>query len=223
MWTEQDDKELEYGTWHVFDAKSCRAEEQKIRPPKEVDERWPRWAEGRPTKFLRICGSEPFYRNKVDHRYTTIVVSMELDWNPARTLPALKQNYRLLPSDNTWAWSGVYRIFSPDVVIDRCCGKDPTGTLYVGRAGTRGRGWSILRTRVMSIATREHHAIKNWCDGRANNRFPWHSLSVEWAVTGQRMDYKGDREPEAILAEKWLLASYNDSYGEYPPWNQRGH
>ena len=132
-------------------------------------------------------------------------------------LSSLEKNKRFLPHSYTDEWSGVYRIFSPNTPIDRCCGKDPTGTLYIGLAGSRVRKWSILRTRISSILTGEHHAIKNRSD-LSRQRFPWGSLAVEWAYTGERKNYKGEFVAEAILAEGWLLACYKDLYGEYPPW-----
>jgi hypothetical protein len=52
--------------------------------------------------------------------------------------------------------------------------------------------------------------------------FPWQSLAVQWAYMGERTDYKGDSVPAALLGETWLLACYHDSFGEYPPWNQKG-
>jgi hypothetical protein len=39
---------------------------------------------------------------------------------------------------------------------------------------------------------------------------------------GQRKNYKGEAESAAILDETWLLDCYYDSFGEYPPWNQKG-
>jgi len=46
-------------------------------------------------------------------------------------------------------------------------------------------------------------------------KFPWDSLAVEWAfTTGDIADHKGERLPAAIIAEGFLLNSYNDSYGE---------
>jgi hypothetical protein len=138
-------------------------------------------------------------------------------------LSPLDGNFHLLPGNYKSEWSGVYRIFSPNTDIDRCCGKDPTGTLYVGMAGTRGGNWSILRTRIAAIAKRDHHTTENWAFSNVSRqKFPWETLAVEWAYTGSRPDHKGESVPAAILAERWLLGSYNDSFGEFPPWNQRG-
>lgn len=53
-------------------------------------------------------------------------------------------------------------------------------------------------------------------------KFPRESIAIEWAFTGNRVDYTGKSVPNVLLAEGWLLSSYNDSFGEYPPWNQKG-
>jgi hypothetical protein len=100
--------------------------------------------------------------------------------------------------------------------------EDPTGTLYVGLAGSRGRNWSILRTRIQSILKQNHHAIENWrYTDLMYEKYPWGSLAVEWAYTGKRLNYKGETVPEAIMAEGMLLSCYKDSYGELPPLNEK--
>ena len=222
MWTDEDDKvdeEIKYGKWYRYTAKTTLAEEYKVHPPVI----WPHWSEGVPTKLRRKLGSDPFVHGTVHHRYVAYYVSVEFDWNAPVKLSLSENNYRSLPRNYRSELSGVYRIFSPNTTIDRSCGKDPTGTLYLGQAGSRGRSWSILRTRIMSIVKRGHHAISNWSYNKiAQQKFPWDSLAVQWAFTGKILDLKGESSAEALLAETWLLACYNDSYGEYPPWNQKG-
>jgi hypothetical protein len=106
--------------------------------------------------------------------------------------------------------------------IDRLCGKDPTGTLYLGRAGSE-RGWSILRTRLMQVAKREHHATQCWGDNeQVRRKYPWETVAVDWTYTPHRLNDKGDSVPGSRMAEQWLLWCYNDSFGEYPPLNQEG-
>jgi hypothetical protein len=115
-----------------------------------------------------------------------------------------------------------HRIFSPNTIIDRSCGKDPTGTLYLGLAGSGRKNWSILRNRINSIVKQKHHVFNHYqASELVRQKFPWASLSVEWAFTGKILDHKGDPEAEAMRAERFLLNSYNDSFGEYPPWNIR--
>ena len=116
----------------------------------------------------------------------------------------------------------VYRIFLPGTAIDRLCGKDPTGTLYLGLAGTGKKSWSILRNRVLCAAKGEHHAIRQWeWNDAIRKTFPQTSMTVEWAYTGMRQNYLGDAIHEAAIAESWLLLCYRDSFGEFPPLNER--
>jgi hypothetical protein len=126
-------------------------------------------------------------------------------------------NTGYLPSHS----SGVYRIFVPNVTIDRCCGKDPTGTIYIGRAGNGSKNWSTLHTRIKSIITQDHHAIRN--RGRAQlDQYPLKDMAVEWAYTNdQRVNRVGKPFVESVIGEYWLLTCYKDSFGELPPLNER--
>lgn len=222
VWTEDDDEEVEYGKWYDFDGSTFVTEDNKVRPDHQKKDVWPHWNEGRPTFVCGKLGSPVFYHHGVRHRYREYYAAVEFRWNAPRMLSAIRSNYGLLPRTVSREWSGVYRIFCPGRTIDRSCGKDPTGTLYVGRAGGEGKNWSILRTRIMAIVKREHHATNRWAVSDVlQQRFPWDSLAIEWAYTGTRTNYDGKPIPEARLAETWLLRSYDDSFGELPPWNQR--
>jgi hypothetical protein len=223
VWTEEDDVEIEYGKWHQFDAKTCLAEEHKVRPREANDDIWPHWSEGRPTFLRRNFYSDSFYNGRVHHRSRECYASLELKWSPAHALSFLRKNYRFLPGTHSREWSGVYRVFSPHTIIDRFCGKDPTGTLYLGLAGTGEMNWSILRNRIQSVVKKEHHATQNWMSSELiSQKYPWESLHIEWAFTGERKNGKGELVPAATRAEGWLLWCYNDSYGEFPPLNQKG-
>ncbi|MBN8980533.1 MAG: hypothetical protein J0I29_04525 [Rhizobiales bacterium] len=225
MPTGDDEEEIEYGKLYVFTPESESKEVADSLQQRTPGDIWPNWSEGVPTKLRRKVGSPAFFKDGVSYEYREYYETVELEWNLSRKLFVLRDNYNLLPSHKHRSqWSGVYRIFCPETTIDRFCGKDPTGTLYLGRAGNGGRNWSILRTRLMAIANKEHHATSHWFGfpNHVQEKFPWNSLAVEWAFTGQRMDHKGEPQHAAILAETWLLASYNDSYGEYPPLNQKG-
>lgn len=81
----------------------------------------------RPDDAAPQVGSPPFYLGKVHHRYREYFVTVEYRWNPSHTLVFLSKNYRWLPRTYSSEWSGVYRVFCPDTIIDRSCGKDPTG------------------------------------------------------------------------------------------------
>jgi hypothetical protein len=218
VWTEEDEEEIEYGKLYSYTAKDTLAEEYKIHSPR--GDIWPHWSDGVPIKLSRQLGSPPFSLGKVSHRYRSYYATVELDWSGVYTLSELRRSSskRLLPYHS----GGVYRLFAPDTCIDSSCGKDPTGTLYLGCAGTK-RNWSNLRTRIKSLVSGDHHAISNAHYNKAIKKtFARRSLAVQWAYTGERTSYKGEAEPAALLAEAWLLACYNDSFGEYPPWNQKG-
>jgi hypothetical protein len=223
IWTDQDDAEIGYGEEVSLDASSFLAEIKKVYPPRQADEIWPRWSEGVPTEFRRQVWGDWFSSGVARHRPITFSLTLDLEWNGPYSLDQLKDKPRYLPADYTSQWSGVYRIFARDTAIDRCCGTDHTGTLYVGCAASRGRNWSILRTRIQSILNGAHHAMAKWSfSDLLRQKFPRESLAIEWAYTGMRVDYTGKSVPNVLLAEGWLLSSYNDSYGEYPPWNQKG-
>ena len=184
---------------------------------------WPHWRNGVPTKFYRKVLGKGYFKDGNFQSDVQYYVPLELTWNTPQLLSALEKDKYLPPGTYTSEWSGVYRVFCTNAAIDRCCGKDETSTLYIGMAGAGKRKWSILRDRIRSIAKGRHQALSNcWSvNDVAQQKFPWASLSVEWAFTGDRMDHKGERVPAAIIAEGFLLNTYNDSYREYPPWNIR--
>jgi hypothetical protein len=213
VWTELDDKEIRYGRWHSYTAENVLAEENKVHPPKPTEEIWPHWSEGTPTKLLLKVYSPMFSRKGVRHWPCEYYASLELKWNGIYMLSHLKENTQLLPGNYTAEeWSGVYRLFAPDKTIDRSCGKDPTGTLYIGCAGTGDGKWSCLHTRILSLVWQDHHAMQNRND-LIRQSYPWESLAVEWAyINGETFNHKGEPLPEPIRAERWLLSCYKDSY-----------
>jgi hypothetical protein len=220
MRIESDDEEIKYGEWNDYNAIEALAEAKKLTPG--VKQIWPHWRDGVPTDFhIEVLG-EAFFKNGNHHKEIHYFVPLQLVWNRSQLLSALYKNKHLLPGTDASEWSGVYRVFCKNTAIDRSCGRDQTGTLYIGMAGTGKQKWSILRTRIKDIIEQRHQAFTLW---RVNDmvwrKFPWESLAVEWAFTGDRTDHKGERVPAAVIAEGFLLGSYNDSYGEYPPWNQR--
>src|SRR6266852_4770834 len=80
VWTEEDDEEIEYGKWRFYDAKSCLAEEQKIHPPKTIDDIWPHWDEGVPTNLRKTFYTSSFFKGRVYHRARQCYASLELKW-----------------------------------------------------------------------------------------------------------------------------------------------
>lgn len=219
--TDEDDDELEYGKEYAYTAEAALEEARKLLVPLSDSDIWPGWEHGVPRLLRRTLWSEQFQLGKVFHKHRLIQMSVKLTWSRARLLSELRENYGLLPSTKySSQWYGVYRVFVRGVAIGRFCGTDPSGTIYIGRAGSK-RGWSILRTRLMQLAKREHHVTNSWDYHEARSQmFPWSSLWVDWAYTEAVADYKGDRIIGAPRAERWLLDSYNDRFGEYPPLNQ---
>lgn len=219
---EDDEEEFEYGKEYVHTADAALEEARNLAPPGEEDI-WPGWVDGPPTMLRRTVWSPRFHVGKVSHDHRPMRVTLEFTWRKARLLSELSKNYGLLPSARySSEWYGVYRVFVPGATIGRFCETDNSGTIYIGRAGSK-RGWSILRTRLMQLAKREHHVTNGWDyhDAR-HQRYPWSSLSVDWAYTEHWLDHTGDKIIGAARAERWLLDSYNDRFGEYPPLNQEG-
>jgi hypothetical protein len=212
----EDDDEIEYGKLYVHDLK-----DSGLHRPTAREDIWPLWSDGVPTRLRLTAFTPAFWRDKVHHKARPTQLSLELRWSTSQLLSVLSENKHLLPSGKfSNEWNGVYRLFLPDTTIDRFCGKDPTGTLYLGRAGSK-RGWSILRTRIQAIARGTHHATRSYSD-LVRRKYSWDSLAVDWAYTGDILNYEGETVPGAKRAESWLLSCYNDSFGEYPPMNQEG-
>jgi hypothetical protein len=216
----EDDEEIEYGKWYVHTADTALAEANKLCPVDEEGNIWPHWGEGRPTKLRRLVMEPQFTLGNVSYQDRYFYETVEYLWSGTYLLSVLKDKYHLLPSARYKSqWSGVYRIFSPNTNIGRSCGQDSTGTLYVGKAGTAVKNWSILRNRIQAIVNERHHATNNW-NHPIRQRFPWSSLAIEWAYTGEKL-HQGKPIPEAGIAESFLLLSYRDSFGELPPWNEK--
>jgi hypothetical protein len=217
-----DEGEAAYGVWREYSINDELEAERKEHPVEPFPDIWPCWLEGRPTKFRHTYRWEPFKLGQVSHKLHERTESLELAWQPSVSLSLIAKHQKaLLPPNYTYAWSGVYRIFRPETEIPRFLGRDPTGTLYVGKAGT-GRGWSTLRTRVREAALRDHHVTRNWSfDNELSSLHPWEALYIEWAYTGTRLDTDGKETKWASLAEAWLLNTYKNSFGEYPPLNER--
>lgn len=218
----QEEKEPAYGEWHSFTPQQMAAED-KLHPadPGEVIE--PSWEESVPRRMRRLCGSPEFSKDGVDHRYRPYYRTVELDWTFGHSLAVLRDKPIYLPSSKySSQWSGVYRVYAQNTTINRLCGNDATGTLYIGCGGTGRRNWSILRSRIKAIIDRDHHGLSNWnVIDKVQQKFPWDLLAVQWAYTGRSRDHKGDDVAEAEFAEAFLLGSYNEAFGELPPWNLR--
>jgi hypothetical protein len=152
--------------------------EQDEHPPEQAKDIWPHWSEGVPTK---LSGNPR---------------SLELSWSSAYTLSLLKKKKNLLPGTHWSEWSGVSRIFLLNTTIDRFCGKDPTGTLYLGRVGSGAKSWSILRNRIMAIVKGDHHA-KDFRDV-FKQKYSHEALAVEWAYAKDNQGHYDNRGPRVV-------------------------
>jgi len=122
------------------------------------------------------------------------------------------------------ARKGVYRLVglaeagvSKPAVIDRICGRDETGTLYIGAEGknfaVRSRLTKLVRSlkepRSGNVFNSEHHVgLFLRRNSLLNERFPRSKLGIEWCY-----------DPDPYIAEGNLLVSYISSFGESPPLN----
>ena len=222
MSTELQDTDENYGSWEYSIADALE-EEKRLNPREKLPEVWPDWTEGVPKNFRRWIEVARRKRGIVTYHPTSMAFDATLEWGKARKLSEVRKNYSWLPSTHWSEWAGVYRIFVADRKIGRLLGLDETGTLYVGMAGQGPSSWSIMRSRLMSAAKRNHHVTERWWyDHTLSQAIPWNSVQIEWAYTRPFVDYLGDEWPVARRAESWLLRSYRDSYGEYPPMNEKG-
>jgi hypothetical protein len=116
--------------------------------------------------------------------------------------------------------SGVYRLVGlaePGVnqpaILERVCGRDYSGTLYIGCADLIGYRLSqlvrSLREPRGCVYNTEHNAgalLRR--NSLLSMRFPTSRLAVAWSY---HSDY--------LISEESLLATYAKSFGELPPLN----
>jgi hypothetical protein len=118
---------------------------------------------------------------------------------------------------------GVYRLValaepgvSTPAILDRICGRDQTGTLYIGCADALGSRLSKLvrslrRPKREWVTNREHNAgylLRR--NTSPSLRFPTTKLAVTWS-----------NHPRPLLAEGHLLLCYRAWFGEGPPLNRQ--
>ncbi len=133
-----------------------------------------------------------------------------LDWSePLRILDQWPENLEPGP--------GVYLLVTSDVdgrmaSICRVCGKDASGTLYIGKANSiAGRVNALRRTlRQSEYTDRSHGAGRLLLDTRLRELFPANTLATKWAL----IDEPGK-------AENDLLNAYVREFGEGPPLNRQ--
>jgi hypothetical protein len=68
VWTDKDDQEIKYGEWYEYDAKDALAEANKVKSAPQLEEIWPNWRDGVPTKFYKRLSSQAFFRGGNFHR-----------------------------------------------------------------------------------------------------------------------------------------------------------
>jgi hypothetical protein len=122
------------------------------------------------------------------------------------------------------AKSGVYRLvglaepgINAPATFDRICGRDQTGTLYIGCAGRRSTLPTRLQQLVRTLSDRgrrrnnsEHSAGDLLLHKLLSQQFPPNNLAVSWSY-----------HTDAFIAENDLLRSYIRSFGEAPPLNRQ--
>jgi hypothetical protein len=112
------------------------------------------------------------------------------------------------------------------VAIDRVCGNDLTGTLYIGceeqNFAVRSRLSQLVRSlrepRLLPGGYPEYSRQSEHPAGyrlrshsKLNKRFPRSHLALTWCYSKQPNE-----------AESSLLRAYVDSFGEIPPLNRHG-
>ena len=121
-------------------------------------------------------------------------------------------------SNENFGFRGVYRIVAlaseedlwQPAILNRVCGHDATGTLYIGEAGNISARLNQLRRTAQNRRERSHGAMQ-----------------MLRSIT--RLKYPVDKLGVAILftrcfpriVERHLLESYIISFGDMPPLNYR--
>jgi hypothetical protein len=121
--------------------------------------------------------------------------------------------------------AGVYRLIGLDgagkpAILDRICGNDRTGTLYIGYEGKNFMIRSRLSKLVRSLReprsytyNEEHNAgYRLRRHPMLSQRFPKDRLAITWCYTDSEFCY---------LAEQSLLDAYFTSFGDTPPLNRK--
>jgi len=119
---------------------------------------------------------------------------------------------------------GVYRLIALDenggaATLERMCGRDATGTLYIGMEGKTFSERSRLTKLVRSLRPPRHGVVYN-NEHKAgyrlrrhpvlSQRFPENKLAITWCYSDH-----------PVLAEGILLDAYFASFGDTPPLNRR--
>ena len=128
----------------------------------------------------------------------------ELDW---RTHLLQRQRYF---SSRHHGRPGVYRLIGLEVegdltrpaTLNRVCGRDPTGTLYIGKAGRLHQRLNQLRRQRF-----RHQVMEALASGPLLEMFPDGKLAVAVYFTGCN----------PRIVESDLILAYVSSFGDVPP------
>jgi hypothetical protein len=121
---------------------------------------------------------------------------------------------------------GVYRLIglaesgaNIPAILDRLCGQDETGTLYIGMEGQNLAVQSRLQKLIRSVRepngnqyNREHIGDRLRSHPWLSQRFPESKLAVAWSYTVYR---------HAYVTEQNLRKNYFESFGDNPPLNRK--
>jgi hypothetical protein len=125
--------------------------------------------------------------------------------------------------------AGIYQLIGSGkpAILDRICGPDQTGTLYIGCEGKNFADRSRLSKLVRSLgeprSTRDGGHIYNEEHNAGSRlrrhpvlsrRFPISKLALTWCYTDSK---------ECYLSERALLDAYFRSFGDTPPLNFRSY
>ena len=117
-----------------------------------------------------------------------------------------------------FGYSGVYRVFALEIkddisrpaTLNRLCGQDPSGTLYIGEAVDLSRRLNQLRRTAENHRERSH--------GAAIMLRQITGLDYPPARLGVAVLFTGSRTREI---ERDLLWAYINTFGDTPPLNYR--
>jgi hypothetical protein len=116
------------------------------------------------------------------------------------------------------AYCGVYRLIglaadddvTKPATLNRVCGQDTTGTLYIGHAGRLNERLNQLRRSLLSRHENSHGAIGALLSvTELASRFPPNRLAISLLYTGIRPRF----------VEGTLIGAYRNAFGDTPPLN----
>jgi hypothetical protein len=155
--------------------------------------------------------ARPHWNDLALYRWSTLCMPQDLDSHIRSFFKGRGCVYRLvgLTEDHVTA---------APVTVDRVCGQDQTGTLYIGRAGKPSR----LRVLVNSLIERSRRApYRYYSIHEAGKRIRTNSLlSRKFMPNRLAVTWAFHRDP--LRAEAKLFLLYFNSFGEAPPLNRQG-